>query len=345
MAFYIFGGSNSIFRDGWVSCFSRRTGQPVLNRSIGATTTLTGLFRFLMSGDGAQPGEGDHVIWEYALNEVNHVARGYHREMLLKNVEHLMALCRARGCRFIPLIMTPLWQEKAAQRDPYYRMLTDLFLHHGIVPFDISEAWRQQRKERRLPDALYTDSAHYAREPELMDFIAAGVADLVATARIPAMTAPLYSAGRTVTLIDGLEQDSYENSLMRVPTAQLPLSIRLDRRGRVAAICALCHADFETGIRVQLRPDSDQMRQMRFSTTNNSHRRIILKAVSLENALGKRWRDLWSFEPGDQLRLSAARLPGAFYAEHELRRTLTAPRPNAPTRIAGVLVESEASAY
>lgn len=159
------------------------------------------------------------------------------------------------------------------------------------------------------------------------------------------MAAPLYNAGRTVTLIDGLEQDSYENSLMRVPTAQLPLSIRLDRRGRVAAVCALCHADFETGIRVQLRPDSDQMRQMRFSTTNSSHRRIILKAVSLENALGKRWRDLWSFEPGDQLRLSAARLPGAFYAEHELRRTLTAPRPNAPTRIAGVLVESEAAAY
>ncbi|WP_323716144.1 hypothetical protein [Paracoccus aminovorans] len=340
MPFYVFGGSNSIFRDGWVSSFSQQTGQPVLNRSVGATTTLTGLFRFLMPGDGDQPGEGDCVLWEYALNEVNHVARGYRREMLLKNVEHLMALCRARGCRFVPLILTPLWQERAPQRDPYYQMLTDLFAHHGIVPFDVSVAWRQRNAGQRLPDALYTDSAHYTRAPELTAFIAAGVVDLVAASRVPAPVAPLHTAGRSVALVEGLAQGWHENALMRIPTAQLPLSIELNGHGRVAAVCALCHADFESGIRVQLQRDADQMRQMRFSTTNSSHRRIILKAVSLENALGKRWDTHWLFGPGDRLLLSPARHPGEFYAEHELRSTLTMPEQKTPARIAGVLLEN-----
>lgn len=80
---------------------------------------------------------------------------------------------------------------------------------------------------------------------------------------------------------------------------------------------------------------------MRFSTTNRSDRRIILKAVSLENALGPRWEDRWTFGPGDRLRLSPGRKLGDFYAEHELRETLIAPNIGAPARISGVLVESD----
>lgn len=341
MAFYVFGGSNSIFSDGWVSSFSQQMGQPVLNRAVGATTTLTGLFRFLMTADETQPRAGDCVLWEYALNEVIHVARGYRREMVLKNVEHLLALCRARGCRFVPLIMTPLWQERARARDPYYQMLLDLFAHYGVVPFDVSSAWRQQHWLGRLSDSLYIDSAHYARIPELMGFIANGVAELTATARVPADVAPLYAAGLGVSLIEGLEQGSYQNSLMKVPTAQLPVSSTLQGHGRVAAVCAFCHADFESGIRVQLMQGPEQMRQMRFSITNLSAKRIILKAVSLEHALGKRWHSHWTFGPGDQLRLSPALRPGEFYAEHELRPTLTEPSPRKPTRIAGVPVEND----
>lgn len=343
MSFYVFGGSNSIFRNGWIAGFSQQAGQPVLNRSVGATTTLTGLFRFLMPGNDGHPAEGDCVLWEYALNEVNHAARGYSHEMLLKNVEHFISLCRAHGCRLIPVIFTPLWQEKAARRDPYYQMLTDLFAHHGITPFDVSLAWRQQHGGR-LPDALYADSAHYAREPDFMAFIADGVARLVATARVPALAEPLYSAGRKVAVIDGLEEGSHENSLMRVPTAQLPLSIEMKGHGRVAAIYALCHADFESGIRVQLQGGPDQKRQMRFSTTNRREQRIILKAVSLENALGKRWGDHWGFGPGDRLLLSPARRAGDFYAEYELCPTLTTPANTRPARIAGVLVENDISA-
>lgn len=339
MAFYIIGGSNSIFRDGWVSRFAERVSDPVVNRSVGATTTLAGLFRFLMAGPEGAPGEGDRVIWEYGLNEANHVARGYRRELLLKNVEHLIRLCHDRGCRFIPLIMTQRRQEQAATRDSYYQMLTDLFAHHGISAFDVSQEWRRRFGRARLPDELYVDDAHYARDPELMKFIAEGVVDLAATAGVPAAVTPLYSAGRHIGLLEGLTQDVFENSLMRVPRAKIPLEITLTGRGRVAGICTLCRGGKETGIRVQLRPDTDEMRQMRFSTTNLRDQRIILKSVSLENALGARWDKLWRFEEGDRLRLSPARRPGDFYAEHEILTPLTAPNPFLPAHIAGVLVE------
>ena len=341
MAFYVFGGSNSIYKDGWIQNFSERVGQPVLNRSIGATTTLTGIFRFLMSGENEQPSKGDHVIWEYALNDVNHVPRNYRREMLLKNVEHFIILCRNRGCRFIPLIMTPQWQEKAPQRDPYYQMLSDLFRHYRIASFDISLAWRQQNSLQALPDALYADSAHYARRPDLLDFIAGGVADLIPTSRVPAKIAPLYTGGRTLSLAEGLDETFFENSLMRVPATTLPLSIELQGRGHVAAICALFHLDFDSGIRVRLQKGAEDVRQTRFSTTNRVRRRVIVKAVSLEHALGKRWKDRWAFEPGDKFLLSPASLPGEFYAEQEVRAKLDAPRVRPPGRVAAVLIERD----
>lgn len=85
-----------------------------------------------------------------------------------------------------------------------------------------------------------------------MAFIADGISDLAMRARIPAAIAPVYTGGRHVALIVGLEQGCHENSLMRIPTAQLPLSIKLTGHGRIAAICALCQSNPERGIRVQL---------------------------------------------------------------------------------------------
>ncbi|MDP0929552.1 hypothetical protein Q0601_20395 [Paracoccus onubensis] len=340
MSFFVFGGSNSIFRDGWITWFAERAGQPVLNRSVGATTTLTGLFRFLMKGEERAPEAGDCIIWEYALNDVNHVARGYRREMLLKNVEHLMVLSRERGCTFVPLIFTPLWQEQAPRRDLYYDMLTKLFLAYGVVPFDVSTAWRHHFGKARMPDSMYLNNPHYARVPQVMDFIANGVAEAANNARVPAAIAPHYTEGRGVTLITGLGREIHQNSIMRVPVTRIPLSIEMNQHGRIAAVCALCQSEPERGIRVQLVPSAGEIRQMRFSTTNQDDQRTILKAISLENALGKRWSDRWAFSPGDRLRLSPARKPGDFYAEHELSKSLASPNIGAPARITGVLVES-----
>lgn len=341
MAFYVFGGSNSIFSDGWAPTFARMVDKPVHNRSIGATTTLTGIFRFLMTAEDDLPAAGDHVIWEYALNEVTHISYGYRHDMILKNVEHLLVLCRERGCRFIPLIMTPLWQDKAASRDPYYQLLSELFRRYNVTPFDVSVTWRQ-RYGKRMPDHFYQNSPHYEREPELMAFIASGVADLVAEARVPATVAPHYTKGRSVSLVEGLERGVYQNSLMRIPTIPLPFSTALSGEARISAVLAFCQLDHERGVRIQLRPGSDEQQQMRFSTTNNSAERTIVKAISLEHALGEKWEKLWSFAPQDRLRLSSSFQPGKFYAERELRSTLEAPNPKAPAKIAAILVENEA---
>ncbi|MGR3749149.1 hypothetical protein [Paracoccus sp. (in: a-proteobacteria)] len=343
MAFFIFGGSNSIFRDGWTAVFSELIGQPVQNRSVGATTTLTGLFRFMATEGDSTPGPGDCVIWEYAVNEVNHVQRDYRLGMLMKNVEHFIILCRQRGCAFLPLVMTPKRQEQAQRRHPYYDMLADLFAAYGISAFDVSTVWRRQTGVSRMPIALYQDNSHYARQPEMMSFIANGIAELAHRACIPADIAPLYTAGTELSLVPLPSQGLHRNSLMQVPAVRLPQRIDLNGHGRIAAICALLQSDAECGVRVQLFKNKDEMQKMRFSAVNSTAKRIILKAVSLENALGPRWKDGWRFGPGDRLRLSASVKPGRYHAEYGVRRLLKEPDPKARIQISGILLELDPS--
>ena len=69
-------------KTGWVSRF-RAHAPDLVNLSVGGTTSITGLFRVMTT---PQIGPGDVVVWEYALNEANHIRRGRPPRLLL---EHL----------------------------------------------------------------------------------------------------------------------------------------------------------------------------------------------------------------------------------------------------------------
>jgi hypothetical protein len=332
MTYFIIGGSNSIFKDGWVSGFAGQVSEPCVNRSVGSTTTLAGLYRFLLP-EGPQP--GDCVIWEYALNEINHISRGYDTDIVLKNVEHLIRLCRQRGCRLAPVIFTPRREEMAETRDPYYQRLHELFAHYGVAVFDVSDAYRKAFRVDHLPAECFIDNAHYAKTPAMLGFIADGAVALARVATVPGPAEPLYTAGRALALIDGFQGDTFSNALMTIPMAKVPASIDLVSGGQIIAVYALCFTGFESGIRMELHDTGGNLKKMRFSTTHqDTSRKPLLKAISLEQA----GNGDWPFSPGYQLKFFPARKGGRFYSEFRVKAELQDPvRP--PPVISGVLVE------
>lgn len=334
MTIFVVGGSNSVFKDGWVSRFSECVGQPVRNLSIGASTTLAGLYRMILP-DG--PAEGDCVVWEYALNEINHIRRGYDGGTLLKNVENFIRLCQRRNIGLTPLIFTPKHQEVAPRRAPYFERLLALFAHYGIPVFDVSTEYRRRFSVSCLPDDLFEDAAHYARSGPLPEFIANGAAESIASAKVPAQQTPVYTRFRSLALLEGLHCQQFSNALLTVPIATVPQRLTTAFAGRLIGVYSLAFSGFDSGVRIELHPANGTVCAFRFSTTQQEPpRRPILKAISVEEAS----KEHWTFEAGDQIRCQPATQGGLFHAEYMIKRKLDAPVPP-PAVLSGLLAETQ----
>lgn len=331
LTIYVLGGSNSLFGNGWVSHYAALKSQEVVNLSVGATTTLAGIYRLLQDG---RAGRGDTVVWEYALNEVNHARGGYSVDLLLKNVEHLICICRRRRCRLVMAIFTPRPQELAPDRDPYYDQLLALLDHYGIGSFDMSRAWRAAHGLPAIPAELFADNLHYSHDPALLDFIARGVSSV--PGRVPAQVAALRTDGRRLRLLTGFAKQRFTNSIMDVPAAPLPVRIAPGQAGRIIAFFMICRPNEDTGVLAQLHGPEGKLRKLRISTTiDKSFDRKILKAVSIEHATG----EAWPVARGCEVSMRPVKAPGPAHAEYQLKRRLRQPVPSKEPIVSGVLVE------
>lgn len=330
MSIVIIGGSNSIFRDGWISGFP--SGLAIRNLSVGATTSICGLYRALLP-DG--PARGDTIIWEYALNEAAHLYRGYRLKRVLKNVEHLLRLASERRCRFVPLIFTPYRDEKRPERQPYFSRVSDLFRDYGLEPVDISLALRADLGVQVLPREYYSDGMHYVRSNFMLKFIGRQVESALPDAQVPHRQSPRYSGNRVVSLLPLSPQGQFKNSIMSVPVSDVPLQIGLPAGGEILAVVCLCSPKGNHGLRARILRGDEIRSDARFSTTSKI-RMKLLKPVALENT------GSWLFRPGDTFDLRAAGRSGVFYAEQGLKRRLDTPEPSQFPSVAGVLVEISA---
>jgi hypothetical protein len=71
------GGSHSVMKDGWPSAFLERYegSQPVRNVSVGASSSMMSAYHVIFTCEARS---GDTVIWEYPLNDTNHINnKGY----------------------------------------------------------------------------------------------------------------------------------------------------------------------------------------------------------------------------------------------------------------------------
>lgn len=329
---FIVGGSNSLFSDGWVERYAALKDDPVENLSVGATTTLTGLYRLMLE---KSVNKGDVVIWEYALNEVNHVVHGQSLRIILKNVEHFIRYCRRRGLRLLPVILTPRKQELAERRHRYFVRLENLFRHYGIEYYDVSSAWRSAHDLPCMPGDHYQDNAHYRRDGEVVDFLASGVAGI--EPKLIRARKFLYTGKKRVRLMTDFADDMFRNSIMTVPAAKLPLTIDLRGSGRIIAIMAIAHpSPTQSGLDLSLTSRIGKPVRVAVSTSAaGSFPKPILKAISIEQASKKEW----IFGAGDTLLVRGMSKGGRVFAESRMRRRLKAPEDVPGPAVAGVMIE------
>lgn len=192
MTVYISGGSNSLLHNGWMRSANQfGAGADVVNLSIGATCSITGLYRCLFT---ANMQAGDTLVWEYALNDANHVAKfDLSNGFILRYLEVLLAFCAARQVRFAALIFVAQNQESVVAETPYKAQLKDLFDHWGVPYADISQEYRRALGVQTLPAELFEIPTHYRTTDPIIDYIIARAASLIETAPVPAAERRLWS--------------------------------------------------------------------------------------------------------------------------------------------------------
>lgn len=327
MTVYIIGGSNSLEKTGWTSRY-KAIEPDVVNLSIGAATTLIGLFRVMATPD---IGPDDVVIWEYALNDANHLRHGYSPDILLRHLEHFLIHARDRGIAVVPVIFTPQFHERKPNRHRYYGKLQALLNAYGLISFDVSTALRSRLGVETLPTDCYRDALHYAHTAEILSFIAHGVVDAVAQARLPADRPPLRTKGQRMVLVDDFATDTFQNSILQLRARHAPFSQDLPGTGELTAVIFLTHPT-ENALQIALAPDDALV--ISTATRSRKFQRPMLKAAAFEVAREERW----TYKPGTVLEITQWIGSKKVYAEPSCKRQLSSPSPNPLAQVVGVLV-------
>lgn len=336
MTIFVYGGSNTLRKDGRAALLAERhPAGGVVNRSIGAATSLMAIFRMLTNPDTG-PRPGDTVIWEYALNEANHVTRGYDPEIALRNLERFIRECALRKLHLVAAIFTPRGIEQAETRLPLFGKIHQLLAEYGVASFDVSQAWRAAHSVRHMPAHLYLDNAHYSRDPDLYAFIANGVMKAIQTASVPKLPPPLR-AGHGRLQVQLFEAGSvYKNALVSVPIAPHRSVLPFDREGQIIGVAALVHPNAQCALRLELTRKGHCGSWVNISTAGiESADKTILKVFSLEAALGSAWH----VEPGDSLTILPLRRVSPVYAESHTRPDLRSLDATQPASFIGVVLD------
>lgn len=191
MRIIVVGGSNSRGKNGYVGTLaSLLPAAEVINLSVGAAPSIMGVYRLLSFGD-LQP--DDVVVWEYALNDTNHItAKGYDEDLLLRFVEHGLIHARDSGARMLPLLFNPLAEERVNGYSGFRAKLHFLYSHYGVRFLDVSHHCRAAWGLRHLEQGDYKDGNHYAFDGRILNLVADWAAAAISAGIPPvAQAAPL----------------------------------------------------------------------------------------------------------------------------------------------------------
>lgn len=235
MTVYISGGSNSLLKKGW----TRRIKDLVpdknfVNISIGATCSVTGLYRSLFT---VPLSPGDTLIWEYALNDCNHVdLHGLSEKYLLRYLEILLAECALRKIKFVGLIFKSLPQESQGYEPSYHRKIINLFNHWKVVYINISEEYRKFIGYEIIPKEYYEEPNHYNTQSKIIDFIENKITSALTLSTVPQKCNRMHSeATNSLAFIDTfsggvseLSGTSWFSSLAWRPSPKLSVQAGFD---------------------------------------------------------------------------------------------------------------------
>jgi hypothetical protein len=214
---FVFGGSNSLLRGGWVDRLADLAGDQftLINRSIGSATTLMGIYRLLTTSD-IRP--GDIALWEYAINDSVHMKDGAPMPVLLENIRWFLQLCAERGMAVLPVVMPTKGQIQRPDPDRYEKGLRRLLDHAAIPYYDCAKVTRSLGGKN--PARLFRDQVHFDLDGDITSRFAA---DILARLQDPSFDRPLAPGlfpalqGRRLTVQDSFAESpgaAFGNSLV-----------------------------------------------------------------------------------------------------------------------------------
>lgn len=179
----VLGGPNSMVADGWVNLLRRQFTElvEVHNLSVGASTTVMGLYRLLSWAN--RPPEAA-VFWEYGITEYNHLSDGMPLETLLYHVEWLIQVCIRERRPLIPVLMRNRSQVDRMD-DPYLPAIKRLFASYRIQVLDVHMLLPVLSRGKYQPGDWYIDNIRYKVDTTLPIRVAEHVMMLHRQARPP----------------------------------------------------------------------------------------------------------------------------------------------------------------
>lgn len=231
---YIIGGSNSLLAGGWASNLraTRSDRFRITNLSIGAATTLIGIYRILCD----EVPDGATVVWEYALNESNHRNAGQSLQSLMRHFGWFMELAHHRKLHVLPVVIWTRPEHVKLTRNDYRAAVMEKIDSLGLNCIDAWNPMIAFAKDRQVPvPDLYLDDMHYAPQGGFPAILAELIADAISSAKIP-NAQPEFS-GKSLRLCApaGPVSETFKNSLFSAEVHHLTAPLHVEGRGHLLA--------------------------------------------------------------------------------------------------------------
>ncbi|MDX2485216.1 MAG: SGNH/GDSL hydrolase family protein [Pseudodonghicola sp.] len=317
MTLYISGGSNSLLKGSWVHKLQERlpAEREITNISIGAAPSQMGAFRCLHTID-LKP--GDTVIWEYGVNDANHIdSRGYTNAEQKKALEWTIRHCRDRGAKFAAMIFQPEKRERRQRVTAYRQMLHRVCTRYGVGFFDVPLAYLDKNpEEKRIPARYFRENAHYKTNTDLMQLIVDGALDLIENAKVP-MGSFRNEAGalKAYSHFEGGEAEAFENRVVKATTwrpGETGLTRTLEGAGRIVGLVITSTPKggvFDLSV-------GDRTIRLCASFHEKEFNKTLVKFISIPMLLGEEI----AFQAGTPLTISWADTSAGMFSDYRFKK-------------------------
>lgn len=230
---HIIGGSNSLMKNGWVANLRKSYGDSlrITNVSIGATTSLIGIYRMLR---GDIP-DGSTVVWEYALNESNHFNAGQSLTSLMYHLDWFVEVAHRKNIRVLPLQFWTRPEHITGQRNEYREELQKRLISYGLNQID---AWQHlcDLAEDLSVDTqqLFSDNMHYSGDTTFFPSIAEQVFRNLDNAVVPKPVARLEEKYLSLCPPSG-EGEIFKTSAITARAFSFSSDIHIEAQGKLLA--------------------------------------------------------------------------------------------------------------
>ena len=178
------------------------------------------------------------MIWEYGVNEYNHLQGGQSLDSLILHVEWLIHLCIRENRPFLPVLMYNRSQ-LGPKSDAYATAVRDLFARYGLEVLDCTRLLRIVARGAPELGRWYGDGAHYDTGSVFPERLAEHVLAALDRARVPVCpperTARFDGRNLALAVPDGDAAKPFENSVLSCAFTPFDKVGEIDLPGRPLA--------------------------------------------------------------------------------------------------------------